>query len=192
MNGRDCWIEMARGQVWRGGEVAEGVSELGPQCGSSPECSEPNTIKHHHTPALLLITSLSSHTPSTCLDLTSRFTTATSLCTHRVCRCPRPPAPELPLSAVSTMAASSSLQTQEQPVALLSPTRSEPLAHLNGSLNTDSAMNRTARSCTTLPPRSGAPALVPLPTPSSPPLSSPPTSNCTLYPLDASPVSPPS
>jgi hypothetical protein len=186
---------MVRGQVWRGGEVAEGAreGELGPGSGSSPECSEPNTIKHHHTPALPLITSLLSHfTPSTCLDSISRCTTATSPCTHKVCRCPRPPAPEPPSSAVSTMAASSSPQTQEQPVAPSSPTRSDPVHHPSSALDTDSTSHRTARSCTTLPPRSGAPALVPLPTPSSPPLSSLPTSNCTLYPLDVSPVSPPS
>lgn len=154
--------------------------------------SEPDTIKCHHTPAIQPIASLFSHTPSICLDSTSPCTTAISPCTHKVCRCPKPPAPEQPLSAVFTMAASSSPQTQEQPQALSSPTRSESLCIFAIAISTDSAPDRTARSCITSPLRSGAPALVPLPTLNSPLLSSRPTSNYMLSLPDASLVSPPS
>lgn len=154
--------------------------------------SEPDTIKCHHTPAIQPIASLFSHTPSICLDSTSPCTTAISPCTHKVCRCPKPPAPEQPLSAVFTMAASSSPQTQEQPRVPSSLTRSESLCLPHHFLNTDSASDRTAKSCITSPLRSGAPALVPLPTPNSPPLSSRPTSNCMPYLPDASLASPPS
>jgi len=51
--------------------------------------------------------------------------------------------------------------------------------------------HRTARSCTTLPPRFGAPARVPLPIPSSPRPSSQATLSCTPCRRAASPASSP-
>jgi hypothetical protein len=63
------------------------------------------------------------HVPSRCLGSTFLFTTATSRCTLKVYRFLKPPAPEPPSSAASTMAESSLLQTQEPPVDLSLPTR---------------------------------------------------------------------
>lgn len=61
--------------------------------------------------------------PSKCLDSTSPSTTVIWHSTLKVCPCPKPPAPEQPSSAASTMAELSSPPIPEPPAVPSSPTR---------------------------------------------------------------------
>jgi len=73
------------------------------------------------------------------------------------------------------------------------PIVADKVRHVSGYLHYQHVPNkpRTARSCTTSPPTSGAPAPAPPPTPSLPRPSSPRTSNCTPSRPAASPASSP-